>query len=161
MNTPTPRERNTVPDNQLARHAGGAQVLRLSDNRASITGTLAEVGPVLDALRRAGRLVAASDPLPNGVPGQVLVNVRLVPPVMRMPPQSAAPRLRWSRRAVAMVLAAAAVVVSALGWMAYLALTWVITHVAMVLAVLGIIILVGATAGPRACKIVVTITHRH
>jgi len=42
---------------QLPQHIGGAQIVRLPGDRAAVTGTLDQLGQVLDAARRSGRLL--------------------------------------------------------------------------------------------------------
>ena len=58
--------------------AGLAMVVRLPGDRVAITGTPVEVGQLLAGLAQSGRLASATMPAPTGIPGQVLVNCRLV-----------------------------------------------------------------------------------
>lgn len=135
----------------------GVEVAWLSNDRAAISGTLGQVGAVLDRLRHAGRLAAASDPVLDGRPGYVIVTVKLLP--TRRP---AVPRRRfWTRRRAAVAAAAGLGVAGLLGVLAYLVLSWVAAHAAAVVAVLVVVALAAGAVGPRVCKTVVTVYHRH
>jgi hypothetical protein len=135
----------------------GAEVVRLGHDRAAISGSLGQVGAVLDLLRRAGELAAASDPVPDGRPGHVLVTVRLLPVL----PATAPPAPFWTPRRAAALAAAGVAALGLLGVAGWLLLTWLAAHLAAVVAVLVAVAVLVGLAGPRACKIVITVKHWH
>ncbi len=137
---------------------GRVQAVRLPGNRAALTGTLAEVAPLLAALRRAGTLAAMSNPTPVDAT-RVLVTVRLRPRTTLATPATPHRRGRWRTATVAtgigLVLAAGAV------WAAWAAVMWILAHLA-VLAVAAAILTAAVTLRcRRRCTTVVTVTHRH
>jgi hypothetical protein len=134
----------------------GAEVARLGHDRAAISGTLGQVGAVLAEMRRAGPLVA-SDPVPDGRPGHVIVTVRLLPAATRVRVR----RRFWTRRRAAVAAAAGLAVLGLAAWAVYLLVAWVVAHLAAVLAVLVLAGLAVGAFGPRVCKTVVTVVHRH
>src|SRR5689334_12154674 len=81
------------------------EIVRLPDGSAAVTGSLPEVSAALARFRRAGRLVGHTDPLPTGLPGQVMVTARLLPAqaTVRIPAgrRPARQRRRWTRRRIA------------------------------------------------------------
>jgi hypothetical protein len=137
---------------------GSVEVLRLPGDRATLAGPLPELQALLDRIRRAGQLAAASTPVPDGRPGWYTVTVRLLP---AQPAAAAPPAGFWTGRRVAVAAGAGAGVLTALGVLGYLALTWVAAHLAGVLAVLVLAALIAGVAMPRVCKTVVTVIHRH
>jgi hypothetical protein len=138
----------------------GPQIVRLPGDRAAIAGTLAQIGPILNRLRASGILLAASNPVPDGRPGHVIVTVRLAP-AQRIAAPAARPRRR-TRRAVIAAGAVTALAVLAAGLWAVLTVTaWVAAHTAAILGGLVVLALVLVAVGPRVCHTVITVTHRH
>lgn len=126
---------------------GQAEILRLPGDRATVTGTLTQIDALLSQLNRAGRLAAVSTPVSDGRPGRYVVNVRLLP-------DRAARRARasrWSTRRIALTVAAAVVVLAGAATLVVLAVQWVMTHIALVLAVLIVLVLVTGGAVKRHC----------
>lgn len=114
-----------------------AVVVRLPGDRATITGTPVEVGELLAALDQSGRLSDLSTPVPTGVPGQVLVNCRVLEvqhvTVRRVRPAPTWPL--WVAGSGAVVVAAGA------AWVAVEVMDWLLTYWA---AVVGGALVVGA-----------------
>jgi hypothetical protein len=138
----------------------GAEVVQLGHDRAAISGTLGQVGEVLGLLRRAGQLAAVSDPVPDGRPGDVIVTVRLLPAPLPARRQVVRRRV-WTRRRVAVAAGVGLAVTGLLGTLVYLVVAWVVAHLAAILAVLVVAGLAVGAFGPRVCRTVVTVTHRH
>lgn len=116
-------------DQQLALIADrcGGEVVTLPGHRATLTGTPGEVAQVLAIIRNTGRLVSNTLPVPTGVPGQVLVNVRLVPPPQRHVQLVAAPRRlpRWAFWSI--VTGVVVLAVGGLAWLVYTVVTAVLS----------------------------------
>ena len=114
-----------MPKQIYARPFPGSQavMVRLPGDRVAITGTPAEVGQLLARLAQAGRLASATMPAPTGLPGQVLVNCRLVSvqrhtqPAVR--PVARIPAAAWCVGGVTATAAVAA---------AWVTVAWLIDH---------------------------------
>lgn len=121
------------------------EVVHLPGDRATITGTVGDVGQALAGLQRGGRLVSATAPVPTGVPGIVLVNVRLVPSprVHRQAPV----RRRLPRQAVAVAAGGAVFGIAGIGWLVYAAVTAIVEHAAVIVGVLLLVVVVLAVIG--------------
>lgn len=101
-----------------------AVVVRLPGDRATITGTLVEVGELVAMLDRAGRLGAVSTPVPTGVPGEVLVNCRVVK-TQRVTVHQIRNVPAWSWWAVG---TGAVVVAAGAAWIAVEIVDWLVTY---------------------------------
>lgn len=125
--------------------ASNCEVVHLPGDRATITGTVGDVGQILARLQHGGRLVSATAPVPTGVPGIVLVNVRLVP---RPRVQRQAPvRRRLSRRAVVAVAVGATTGVAMAGWLLLELLSAIVEHAAVIVGALLLVVVVLAVIG--------------
>jgi hypothetical protein len=114
----------------------GPEILRLPGDRASIRGTLPEVGAALEVASRSGRLVAATDPVPMpGEPGVVLVHVRFAPPPRR--PLVVKTRRRTRPGVVAVAVAGVLGVLGVVVWAVATLIAWVVAHWLTVLGVLA------------------------
>ena len=131
----------------------GGEIVNLPGNRAAITGTPGQVGQMLAMLGRTGRLVSSTLPQPTGVPAQVLVNVRLVPPVQRTYARATPVRRGLARWAVWSIVGGALALAAGLAWLIYTAVTAVAEHVASIggvlLLALVLLALVGLRVGGR------------
>ena len=123
-----------------------AEVVRLPGDRATITGSVGEVGQMLARLQDTGRLVSATMPTPTGVVGQVLVNVRLAPQ-QREPARRRTPRRRMSRRTVVAIAAAALGGVAIAGWLLLRVLSAIAEHAATLLGALLLVAVVLVVIG--------------
>src|SRR3954468_10981304 len=86
--------------NEVVRHAR-PEMGGLPGDRAAVTGTLTQIGHVVEQLRQAGKLISVSNPIPDGRPGHVVVTVRLVPVDLRpRHTTNQRPRRRWTRRRI-------------------------------------------------------------
>lgn len=158
-------------------HWPDVQVLRLPGNRATLTGPADHIGQILDELNQRGTLVDTSDPQPDGRPGYVVVTLHLRLPQATTPQTAVTTRLaniapagtlrtssafRVGRAvAIAAVVAAVLTVLGMVVW-AVIALTaWVVAHLALILGALVLLAILAGTAGPRACRTIVDITHWH
>lgn len=139
----------------VIRHVGGAEIVRLDDGRAMVTGTTGQVGAALEGLRRRGLLAAAGEPKPLG-DGRVVLTCRLLPAV-RYAPQ---PRQRLSSPARVGVAGAVLAVLGGLGWLAYQLLEVVIHNAYAVIGGLLLLALLLGGVG-RACVTHITIRHHH
>jgi hypothetical protein len=124
---------------------------------ARIEGTREQIGAALRRYHAEGRLVEFTQPqlIPGGR-GQLYVTVRLLPA-----PQAHQPPARRRRTGVYVLAAGGLLVAAAIGWLVVAAIAWITTHIAIVLAALFVLAVLGATGGRRACKTVITITHWH
>lgn len=132
-------------------HCGG-EIVHLPGDRATLTGTPGDVGQLLATIQRTGRLVSSSLPVPTGVPGQVLVNCRLLPLVVRSTAARPTPvRRRLPRWAFWSIIGTAVAVVAGLGWLVYSAVKAVAENpgpfIAVVVAVLVVLLLAGGGLG--------------
>lgn len=134
-------------EQQLTTRCGGEVVL-LPGNRATLTGTPAEVGQLLAAIQGTGRLVSSTTPAPTGVPGQVLVNVRLAP---RLQPHAIrTERRKLPRWALGSILTGLVVLVAGAGWLIYAAVTAILANLAVALLVAGAVVVVLGLVGKAA-----------
>lgn len=124
----------------LAARRVGGEVVLLPGSRAALTGTLGEVGQLLAVIQGAGQLVSASTPAPTGVPGQVLVNVRLAPRIQAhaRPAPQRRPLPRWVFRSL---LAGGLLLAALLVWGVYGAVTVIMAHLAVAGAVAAAVVL--------------------
>jgi hypothetical protein len=127
--------------------------VHLPGDRAAITGTIGEVGQALAYLKNNGQLVSATAPTPTGVPGQVLVNVRLVPrPRVRTQHEMPA-RRQLSGRTVGLIAGGVVAGLAGFGWLVYAAITALVEHAAVIIGVLllvGVVLVVlGKVGGGR------------
>lgn len=154
------------PTSELTVPAARVEVLPLPGDRATLIGPVDQLAATLGRIRAAGRLIAASDPRPDGRPGLYAVTVRLTPaPPRPTAVTAAAPRQRGKTRqrlAIAGILAAV-IALGVLAWLVYTALTWIAAHIGVALAagLLLALALAAAGGGSRVCKTIVTVTHRH
>jgi hypothetical protein len=95
--------------------------------------------------------------------GGVAVAVSLRP--LDVPQQHASPPVHWTRRLRRPVVVTAAAtgmaLAAALTYLAYTAVAWIAAHIAVVLVVAAALLVLAGAAGPRTCKTVITIIHRH
>ena len=121
------------------------EVVRLPGDRATITGSVGEVGQMLARLQETGRLVSATMPALTGIDGQVLVNVRLAPRprVTRQHPA----RRRMSRRAVGAVVVGAVAGAGIAGWLLLRMLSAIAEHAATILGALLLVAVVLVVIG--------------
>lgn len=133
-------------------------VMLLPGGRRTIRGQFGEVDLALTQLQQGGVLMSASAPQPTGVPGEVLVNCRLRPPVQRVP--EPAPRRGLSGKAWVAIAAAVLAVLGGLGWLAYEVLVLIVDNA---LAIVGVLLLAGVVllGAGRACVTQITIRHHH
>lgn len=124
-----------------------AEMVRLPGDRATITGTLGEVGQALAHLQNTGRLVSATAPTPTGLHGQVLVNVRLVPRPQAHAVRPAPERRQLSTGAVVAIVSGVVVVLGGLGWLLYAALTALLEHAAVIIGALVLLAVVLGVIG--------------
>jgi hypothetical protein len=153
------------PASELTVPAARVEVLPLPGDRATIIGPVDQLAATLGRIRAAGRLVAASDPRPDGRPGLYAVTIRLTPPPRPTAATAATTRQRDKTRqrlAIAGILAAV-IALGILAWLAYTALTWIAAHIGVALAagLLLALALAAAGGGSRVCKTIITVTHRH
>lgn len=141
---------------------GRVEVVRLPGHRAHLVGPSNEVAQLLDRIRRAGQLVAASDPVPDGRPGVYAVTVRLLEPERQQATPAPAARF-WTRQRLVVASSIGLAVLVACAGIGYLLLSWVMAHLAFVLAGLLVTALVCGVTGHKVCKtaVTVTVTHRH
>ncbi len=112
-----------------------AVMVRLPGDRVAITGTPAEVGQLLARLVESGRLAGSTMPAPTGIPGQVLVNCRLVavqyPTRPAVRPVTRIPAAAWCVGGVTATAAVAA---------AWVTVAWLIDHWAVLAGGLALLI---------------------
>ncbi len=130
----------------------GGEIVHLPGDRATITGSPGEVGQALATIQRTGRLISSSLPVPTGVPGQVLVNCRLVPLAVRGPATRPAPaRRRLPRWAFWTIIGVAVAAVAGVGWLIYSAVRAVAENpgpfVAVLVGLVVVLFLAGGAAG--------------
>jgi hypothetical protein len=119
-----------------------------------IQGSQEAVGAALRRYHAAGRLVEFTPPRPvPGRPGEVYINVRLLPAAQQQP--------RRRRRGPYILAAVGLTLAAALAWMVYVAVAWIVAHIAIALVVLAGVAVLTAVGGRHACTTVITITHRH
>ncbi len=123
----------------IAKRCGGEVVL-LPGDRATLTGTPGEIGQLLAGIRGSGQLVSSTTPVPTGVPGQVLVNVRLAPRVRTHAARQTPAKRKRSRRAIAAIAAGALALLAGLAWLLYAAVTIIVANLWVVLLVLGAVV---------------------
>jgi hypothetical protein len=123
-------------------------MVRLTDDRAAITGTPVQVGQTLDRLARTGQLARVSDPQPTGQAGQVLVTVQVLQP---RPAAALAARTGPRRRVRPWVWwtagGAAVAVLAGLVWLVVVAVAWVVAHWAHLLVGLVLLAVLLGLAG--------------
>jgi hypothetical protein len=124
-----------------------AEIVRLPGDRLSVTGTVGQVGQMLAQIEATGRLVSASMPSATGIPGQVMVNVRLAPR-QRVYARQVPQRRRMSKVAVGAIAGGAVTVVGMVGWLIWTLTTAVVDNASTVVGwlVLAVIVL-GALGG--------------
>ncbi len=132
----------------------GGEVVFLPGDRATLTGAPGEVGQLLAVIQGAGRLVSSSTPAPTGVPGQVLVNVRLAPPVQAHVARQTQPRRQLPRWVFWSVACAVAAAVAGLGQLVRIAITAIaanpaLTALVAVCAVAAAVLLARAASGRK------------
>lgn len=123
-----------------------AQIVRLPGGRATITGTVDQVGVMVARLESTGRLVSTTMPVPTGVPGQVLVNVGLVPRV-RQAARPAPLRRHLSGRTVGLIAVGVGGAVVGLGWLIYAAVTALVENAAAIAGALLVVAVVLVVVG--------------
>jgi hypothetical protein len=149
--------------NEIARTPAEPQILRLGADRASVSGTITQVNGVVERLRAAGRLASVSNPVPNGLPGGVLVTVRVLSPQRRLPATTPQRRTRWSRNWILAAISAVLVVLVLCGLALRAAFLWTAAHaatigsVALVLVVLGVVALANGLSGGRIVDVFVRV----
>lgn len=102
------------------------QIMRLGPDRASVSGTVAQVNGVVERLRARGQLATITDPQPNGA-GGVLVTVRVLPREVALPlpePQ------RWTRNWVLGVAGGVATMLTLCGLAVRAMFLWLAAHAA-------------------------------
>jgi hypothetical protein len=140
------------------RQVWGVEVVRLSTERAMFVGPPDRIDRLLDGLRQAGEIVTADKPVPDGRPGVYAVMVRFSPP----PPPLPVPRPPfWTPRRIGYAAGTGVAVLAGAGVAAYIVMAWVVAHLAAMLTVLVLGGLVAGAFGPRVCKTVVTVIHKH
>lgn len=121
-----------------------------------LAGSEHHVAALLRHVLDTGR-VAAFLP-PKYYSGGVAVAVSLRPLDVPAP-------VRWTRRISRPVVVAAVTtgmaLTAALAWVMYAAVAWIVGHIAAVLVVAAALAVLAGVAGPRTCRTVVTIIHRH
>lgn len=124
-----------------------AQLVRLPNNRATLTGTVAQVSAMINRLGQEGLLVRSGEFKPTGVPDQVLVNVQLTPPVQ--PHAYAAPtRRRLPTWAIVTIAGIVASLCAFVAWLIYqLVMTIVASPGTAIAIALGAFLLLGALGG--------------
>src|SRR5688572_5952980 len=130
----------------------GGEFVRLPGDCASLTGTPGQVGQMLAHIQSTGRLVSSSLPVPTGVPGQVLINVRLIPR-QRTQARPAPVRRGLPRWAICSIVGTALALAAGLAWAIYQAVTAVAAHAADIggVLLLALLVLAGfSVAGGRA-----------
>ncbi len=118
----------------------GGEVVLLPHDRATLTGTPGAVGQLLAAIQGTGRLVSTTTPVPTGVPGQVLVNIRLAPRIQAHAARPARPRRKLPRWAIWAIGSAALLLAGGFAWIAYLAVTAIAAHLAIIGLVAGAVV---------------------
>jgi hypothetical protein len=128
------------------------QILRLAADRASVSGTVAQVDGVVERLRACGRLATVTDPVPNGA-GGVLVTVRVLPREVALPSAKPQRRMRWTRHWVLAVAGGVAAVLALCGLATRAAYLWAVAHAAGIrTAVLVFVIVVATVVGIAVVK---------
>lgn len=122
------------------------EIVRLPGDRATITGTIGEVGQMLARLQDTGRLVSATMPAPTGVPEQVMVNVRLAPQP-RVHARPLPERRQLPAWAVGSIVVGGAGVVGGVGWLIYEAVTAIAEHAETIVGALLLIVVALAVVG--------------
>jgi hypothetical protein len=142
-----------------------AQVAKLGAGRAAVTGTLAQIDASLDLIRADVRRIdcqmSVSDPKPTGVPGEFLVNVKLLPVRAHTVQVAApAPAKHWTRARLGWTVGGTLAAVGLLGWVAYLLVAMIAASIGTVVVVAGLVT-VALAAGSRVCTTIVKVTHHH
>jgi len=134
---------------EIVRRPGLPEVVRLPGNQASVTGTMAEVGTVLNQLHAGGHLAAIPPaPVETRVPGQYRAVVKLAP----LPAAVAEPAPKpsfWTPRRVAYAAAGVLAVLALCGVAAVVALSWLAAHWAPILVVAAVLLLAAGGIGGR------------
>lgn len=128
----------------------GGEVTFFPGGAATLTGTTSEVAQLLRAIRLSGRLVSSTAPVPTGVNGYVLVNVRFAP---RLQPHAFGPaeaRRRLPRWAFWSIIAGVVAVVVGFVWLMVIAVKVALSNLPVLLIaglVVTVIVVLGARSG--------------
>ena len=125
---------------------GDPQILRLGPDRASVSGTVAQVNNVITRLQAEGKLASVSNPVPNGLPGGILVTVRVCQPQ----PIPASQSRRWSRNRIIAVAVAITTVLTLCGLGVRAIYLWVVGHAAGIESAGIIILIIGGVVAVKA-----------
>lgn len=129
----------------------GGEIVRLGD-RATITGTLEEVGRILARIKATGQLVSWTPPVPHGTGEKVLVNVRLAPRVQAHAVRQAVPRRKLPRWAVWSIAGGVLALGAGIGWAIYAAVAAIVANLAVALVIAGAVVVLLVVLGKGGGK---------